>query len=64
MDGYWFTSTKFEIEPGEDEEINPGIYGRQLARWFTLLEKKRPECAAQLRPIFFRLSSRISWCLI
>ena len=33
MDGYWFKSTKFEIEPGEDEEINPGIYGRQLARW-------------------------------
>jgi hypothetical protein len=33
MEGYWFTSSKFEIEPGEDEEINPGIYGRQLARW-------------------------------
>jgi hypothetical protein len=31
--GYWFTSPKFELEPGEDEEINPGIYGRQLARW-------------------------------
>ena len=30
---YWFTSSRFEIEPGEDEEINPRIYGRQLARW-------------------------------
>jgi len=32
-DGYWFKSSLFEIEPGEDEEINPGIYGRQLAAW-------------------------------
>lgn len=31
--GYWFQSSKFEIEPGEDAEINPQIYGRQLARW-------------------------------
>jgi len=30
---YWFKSSKFEIEPGEDEEINSGMYGRQLARW-------------------------------
>ncbi len=33
MEGYWFKSSKFDIEPGEDEEINPGIYGRSLARW-------------------------------
>lgn len=32
-EGYWFKSSKFEIEPGEDDEINPLIYGRQLARW-------------------------------
>jgi hypothetical protein len=32
-DGYWFRSSKFEIEPGEDNEINPGLYGRQLAKW-------------------------------
>ena len=32
-DGYWFTSPKFEIEIGEDDEINPRMYGRQLARW-------------------------------
>jgi hypothetical protein len=31
--GYWFKSTSLEIEPGEDEDINPGIYGRQLAAW-------------------------------
>lgn len=33
MEGYWFRSSRFEIEPGEDEEINPRRYGRQLARW-------------------------------
>jgi hypothetical protein len=32
-EGYWFKSSKFEIEPGEDQDINPGIYGRQLAVW-------------------------------
>lgn len=36
MSQYWFKSNLFEIEPGEDEEINPGIYGRQLANWLKL----------------------------
>jgi hypothetical protein len=33
MDGFWFQSSMFDIEPGEDEEINPRMYGRQLANW-------------------------------
>jgi hypothetical protein len=33
--GYWFKSSLFEIEPGEDEAINPGIYGKQLANWLA-----------------------------
>lgn len=33
MSGYWFKSSLFEIEPGEDEEVNPRRYGKQLARW-------------------------------
>ena len=33
LQGYWFRSARFEIEPGEDKEINPGIYGKQLAEW-------------------------------
>ena len=41
MEGYRFKSSKFEIEPGEDEEINPRMYGRQLARWLKQrLEEK------------------------
>jgi hypothetical protein len=31
--GYWFTSTLFEAEPGEDDESNPRMYGRQPAKW-------------------------------
>jgi hypothetical protein len=33
MSNYWFKSTLFEIEPGEDAEVNPRRYGRQLAKW-------------------------------
>ena len=32
-DQLWFRSTLFEIETGEDEETNPFLFGRQLARW-------------------------------
>lgn len=32
-DGYYFKSSLFEAEIGEDEETNPRMYGRQLARW-------------------------------
>ena len=40
-DGYWFKSALFEIEPGEDDDINPGMYGRQLAGWLKQkLEKQ------------------------
>ena len=33
MNEYHFTSSLFDVEPGEDEEINPRMYGRQLAAW-------------------------------
>jgi hypothetical protein len=32
-ESYWFTSTLFDVEPGEDEETNPRLYGRQVANW-------------------------------
>jgi hypothetical protein len=41
MDGYWFTSNLFTVEPGEDEEINPGRYGRQLAVWLKAQLEQR-----------------------
>ena len=30
-----FTSTAFDVVAGEDEETNPGIYGRSLATWLA-----------------------------
>ena len=36
MKSYYFKSDLFEIEPGEDEEINPGIYGKSLALWLSI----------------------------
>lgn len=30
-----FESSSFAIVPGEDEETNPGIYGKELARWLA-----------------------------
>ena len=35
MEPYYFKSDLFEIEPGEDQEINPGIYGKSLALWLS-----------------------------
>ena len=28
-----FSSSRFQVQPGEDAETNPGIYGRALAEW-------------------------------
>lgn len=39
--GYWFKSSRFEIEPGEDDEINPQIYGKQLAIWLKARLEER-----------------------
>jgi hypothetical protein len=35
-----FESSAFAVTPGEDEETNPGIYGKALAQW--LAEQLRP----------------------
>ena len=42
-EGYWFKSSKFEIEPREDEDINPRIYGRQSAVWLKRRLEERFE---------------------
>lgn len=33
VENIWFKSSLFEVEPGEDEETNPRMYGRQLSNW-------------------------------
>jgi len=30
---YFLKSELFDVEPGEDEETNPRLYGRQFAQW-------------------------------
>ncbi len=48
--GYWFKSPLFEIEPGEDEEVNPGRYGRQLAYWLKAQLERRGYTVADVFP--------------
>ncbi|RMH87601.1 hypothetical protein EBB59_12750 [Lysobacter pythonis] len=48
MDGYWFTSSLFLVEPGRDGEVNPGSCGRQLAAW---LKKKLEWRGYNVEPI-------------
>ena len=32
-EGFWFKSDLFQIQPGEDEDTNPGCYGKELGNW-------------------------------
>jgi hypothetical protein len=32
----YFRSSLFQVEEGEEDEVNPGRYGRQLARWLQV----------------------------
>lgn len=34
-EGFSFKSTLFDIHVGEDEETNPGVYGKELANWLS-----------------------------
>lgn len=42
---FFFLSTKFEIEPGEDLDTNPGMFGKQLSTWLAdrFADKGYPE---------------------
>lgn len=33
--GYWFRSSQFHVQDGEDELTNPGRYGKALAEWLA-----------------------------
>lgn len=52
-----FESSAFEVLPAEDEETNPGIYGKSLAQWL----------AEQLRAAGFAAGDVIAedfgWCV-
>jgi hypothetical protein len=38
----------FEIEPGEDADTNPGIYGRAFANWIAERLKERGESVEEI----------------
>ena len=38
----------FEIEPDEDAETNPGVYGRAFARWIAERLKERGESVEEI----------------
>lgn len=39
-EAFWFKSPLFKIQPGEDSQTNPGIFGKELADW--LAQKLQP----------------------
>lgn len=59
MDGYWFTSSLFEVESGEDKDINAGRYGRQLAVW---LKSQLESRGYNVEPIFAEDWGRCLMC--
>ncbi len=48
MSQHWFKSNLFEIEPGEDDEVSPRMYGRQLANW---LKRRLEERGYDVEPV-------------
>ena len=56
-EGYWFRSTSFPIEPGEDKDTNPGIHGRQLALWLRTKLESAGQSVVDVIPEDF------GWCV-
>lgn len=56
--GIWFKSSEFEAEPGEDEETNPRMYGRQVAIW---LHKEFSELGYDVEEVF---GEDWGWCVM
>jgi hypothetical protein len=44
----WVETSFFEIETGEDQETNPGVYGRAFAHWLADRLKARGESVEQI----------------
>jgi len=57
-EGYWFRSTRFRVVPDEDMDVNPGLYGRQLAYWL------RDRLAAQGWPEARVTPEDWGWCVV
>jgi hypothetical protein len=58
MGKFWFKSPLFVVEPGEDLETNPGIFGRQLARWLAAKLQAAGHAQVEVR------AEDWGWCLL
>lgn len=58
MKDYWFKSSIFEVEPGEDNETNPRCYGKQPANW---LKEKFKELGYKVEDV---IPEDWGWCVI
>ena len=54
----YFTSTRFEIVPGEDDSTNPGCFGINLAEWICEQMKDSGYPEAEVIPEDF------GWCVM
>lgn len=52
-----FESTAFPVAEGEDEETNPGLFGRSLAEWLSSQLKERGVATSAVVPEDF------GWCI-
>jgi hypothetical protein len=55
---HFVTTSSFAVEPGEDAETNPGIYGRAFAHWLTDRLRERGE------PVEAIIAEDFGWCVM
>jgi len=58
MQSYFIKSEFFKVEPGEDAETNPGVYGREFSSWLAAELRKRGIAAEEAIPEDF------GWCVV
>jgi len=54
----WALTSFFRVEPGEDEQTNPGCYGRAFAAWLAEKLKARGESVYEV------LAEDWGWCIV
>ncbi len=58
MPQIWVQTSFFQVEPGEDQQTNPGRYGRMFAQWLAEQLKARGESVEEVLPEDW------GWCVI
>jgi hypothetical protein len=58
MSEFWFKSTRFQVEPGEDKATSPFRFGRQVAHWL------QAELQAEGYPGAEVIAEDWGWCVM